>query len=400
MGSEENSALFRLDTAQLCEVARLLRDRVETGLSCDGSQIACIPTYVPRRSSVPDGEAAVLDLGGTNLRAARVCFAGGRPEICSGPEGGLLPIRRGEPLPRTTYLAVQAEALLKVLAEGRPLPLGYCFSYPASARLDGDATLIRWTKGVDIPGVVGEPVGALVADEVKRMGGQIGHVVVVNDTVAALYASLAGAEVDGYIGLIVGTGTNMATFCAAPQVPKLSSDLATRFPSLPINLESGNFAPAHLNRFDEMLDASSENPGFQRFEKAVSGAYLGRLFALAMPSVPFDKDSGAQGVVELLERPDSSEEVRELARAILDRSSDLVAASLAGLCLILAAEKPLHTVRVLAEGSLFWKAPGYESRVRASLDRILLALGLDTRCCIVSMPNANLIGTAIASLAS
>ena len=41
-----------------------------------------------------------------------------------------------------------------------------------------------------------------------------------------------------------------------------------------INLESGNFSPPHLTTADDALDRASDNPGAQRFEKAVPGAWL------------------------------------------------------------------------------------------------------------------------------
>lgn len=37
--------------------------------------------------------------------------------------------------------------------------IGYCFSYPAKSLLNGDAELIKWTKGVNIAGMEGNPVG-------------------------------------------------------------------------------------------------------------------------------------------------------------------------------------------------------------------------------------------------
>ena len=44
---------------------------------------------------------------------------------------------------------------------------------------------------------------------------------VVNDTLASLFAGLTDNSYDEYIGLIVGTGTNMATFIPADKIEKL-----------------------------------------------------------------------------------------------------------------------------------------------------------------------------------
>ena len=43
-----------------------------------------------------------------------------------------------------------------------------------------------------------------------------------NDTVASLFAGLTDNSYDAYIGLIVGTGTNMATFIPADKIKKLN----------------------------------------------------------------------------------------------------------------------------------------------------------------------------------
>lgn len=399
MTTSSPAAEFLLTRNQLVDVALELGRRLQEGLAADGQEIACFPTYLGVGSANLSGEALVLDLGGTNLRAARVRVTAGQPELTAGPAGAQLPIRRGEPLPTETYLEIQTSALQAAAPEaGEALPLGYCFSYPAKAQLDGDAVLTRWTKGVDIPGVVGQPVGALLREHAASVGLQLPKVVVINDTVAALYASLALGPADGYIGLIVGTGTNMASFFSAHAVPKMPQELHKTFPTLPVNLESGNFKPPHMNRYDDLLDEQSENPGYQRFEKSVSGAYLGRLFALACASCPFDRERGAQGLVELLADANASVEHRELAQSILNRSADYVAASLAGLCAYLNGFGTLGTVRILAEGSLFWKAPGYASRVEHSLQSICEALGQKTRCIIAPLPHANLFGTAFAVL--
>lgn len=392
---------FRLTSSQLVDAALELCSRLQDGLSADGREIACYPTFLGVGGADLAGEALVLDLGGTNLRSARIRVTAGQPALAAGPFESQLPIRRGEPLPTDVYLEMQTRALHAAWSSvSNALPLGYCFSYPAEAQLDGDAVLTRWTKGVDIPNVVGKAVGGLLRGHAANSGLTLPRVVVLNDTVAALYASLALGPADGYIGLIVGTGTNMASFFDSGAIAKLPEGIAQHFPSLPVNLESGNFNPPHMNRCDHLLDQQSENPGFQRFEKAVSGAYLGRLFALACPGCGFDKERGAQGLVELLSDAHVAPDQKELAQAIVNRSADYVAASLAGLCAHLNRSTQLATVRILAEGSLFWKAPGYSQRVQESLALLCHSMNLSTRCLVAPLPHANLFGTALAVLGS
>jgi hexokinase len=381
---------FNLAPDQLLDMAQDFAIGVGLGLAQDGQEIKALITYVTP-CATPEREALVVDLGGTSVRAARVAV-GPTPRILSGPAVSDLPVVRGVPLSRTNFLAVQTELLGQVCST-RPLPLGYCFSYPARSLDDGDAILLNWTKEVFVPDTEGHRVGQMLARAACAAGVPVSTPTVVNDTVAALLAGLAGESVDGYIGVIVGTGTNMAVHLPSSAIPKFPSGLSwpTR---LPVNLESGNYSPPCLNAVDDAVDMASKNPGDQRLEKAVSGAYLGRLLAAAAPGSTFDGESGSAGVVAQA----GGGPLAPLASAILNRSADLVAASLAGLVTIHPAQAQI--IRVVAEGGLFWGAAGYVKRVRKTLGRLLPLLersGLAIE--IVARENANLIGTALATTA-
>ncbi len=381
---------FHLTADLLLDMAQDFATGVTLGLAQDGQEIKALVTYVTP-SATPEREALVVDLGGTSVRAARVAV-GPTPRTISGPAVADLPIVGGVALSRTDFLAVQTE-LLSQICSTRPLPLGYCFSYPARSLDDGDAILLNWTKEVFVPDTEGRRVGRMLARAAQAAGVPVSTTTVVNDTVAALLAGLAGEPVDGYIGLIVGTGTNMAVYMPASAIPKFPSGLSwpTR---LPVNLESGNYSPPCLTAIDDAVDMASENPGVQRLEKAVSGAYLGRLLAAAEPTAPFDGESGSAGVVAQA----GGGPLAVLASAILNRSADLVAASLAGLATIHPRQS--KTIRVVAEGGLFWGAPGYAKRVQATLATLLPRLGrpgLEIE--VVAREQANLVGTALATAA-
>ncbi|MBM4354599.1 MAG: hypothetical protein FJ109_12565 [Deltaproteobacteria bacterium] len=158
------------------------------------------------------------------------------------------------------------------------------------------------------------------------------------------------------------------------------------------------------------MDRGSEHPGQQRFEKAVSGAYLGRLLKAACPDAPMDADAGSQAVVDLAQgrmpasRPDAAQrgtpmaevgpDLAALARAILRRSSRLVGASIAALATSIPATG--NRCRVVAEGSLFWKAPGYVDDVTDALAATLSGLGRpELRSTVVRVADANLAGAAL-----
>ncbi|MFH1531791.1 MAG: hypothetical protein ABIK09_13785 [Pseudomonadota bacterium] len=384
---------YRLTENQLTEVADLLAARVEEGLAAEGRELRCLPAWLARPRGGLSGEALALDAGGTNMRAARLRLAPGAATFLAGPAGGPLPTGRDGPIDAAAFFDPQA-ALLREIASG-DLPLGYCFSYPAVVGPDRDAVLLRWTKEVRVEGVVGQPVGALLREALLRAGAPQRGVTVLNDTVACLMAGAtlpAAGDADGMIGLIVGTGTNMATFFGRDRLTKLGAGHGGPDP-MAVNLESGNFTPACLTETDDRLDAGSETAGTQRFEKAVSGVYLGKLLASEIPGLQGVAARGAAAVTALRDQPAAPPLVRELATALLDRSADLVAAGLAGLARLLVPHG--GTLLLQAEGGLFWGALGYAVRVDQTLGRLL---GDGTTVTIHSMENANLIGAAVAAL--
>lgn len=355
---------FRLDLRQLCDVALALEARVREGLAADDREVKALPAFLRPPTSRVSGEALVVDAGGTNVRAARVRLGGEGDAILSGPKEARLPVR-GDPetLSAEGFWKLQA-GLVGDCDPVAGLPLGYCFSYPSRVHDDRDATLITWTKGVDIPGVEGQRVGAPLAQALAGRGLEPRRTVVLNDTVAALLGgSATAADPERVIGLICGTGTNMAAFFRPNVAPKLA---AFGPDPMAVNLESGNFHPPHLTAIDEDFDASGDKRGQQRFEKAVAGYALPFLFERLVPNVPgFDPHRGTAQLVDI--RASGLGPTRDAADVLLDRSADLIAAGLWGVARVVGGTTPLT---VLAEGSLLWKTPGYRERVLATLQRL------------------------------
>lgn len=381
-----------LSSSQLGEVRDALASAIRLGLREDDTAVRALPAHLPPPPDDLAGDALVVDTGGTNMRAAVVRLAAGRaPEVLQGPVQRRLPMRDGgaQGLDAHAFFRMQAELAQEVGAPAG-LPVGYCFSYPSEVYEDRDARLLAWTKGIDIPGVEGSLVGSGLRAALSEAGLSPGPVRVLNDTVASL---LAGARAfDGnpahVLGLIAGTGTNMAGFHDASTAPKL----AGRRTPMAINYESGNANPPHLTAADEAVDAASDNPGRQRFEKAVSGFYLPFVFAELCPEHPFDPLEGTGPLVTLADGgPDGP--ARRTARALLDRSADLVAAGLAAS--LVSYPEDARRVGILAEGSLFWRATGYADRVQSTLRALLPA----AREFVLLEPHeANLVGAACAAL--
>lgn len=398
--------IFELTSDQLKEIAISLEAKIKAGLDKENTEILCIPTYITPNVDNLTGKAVVLDLGGTNYRAAAVEFRGGELLVC--PKNGSkkdLQVMKSPGFTQTDLFKEQASLLSDLIQSGATFPVGYCFSYPAESLLDGDAKLLRWTKGVDIKEMINQPVGRSLLDYLNTLGkAKFEKPKVINDTVASLFAGLAQKGYDAYIGLIVGTGTNMAGFIQSDKIGKLNPECNLEG-WIPVNLESGNFHPPHLTEVDNRVDALSDNKGAQRFEKAVSGMYLGEVFKAAFPDEKFDKNIDGQALNYMLNHPTENEEkYMAIARAIYERSAELVAASLAGFILVLIShDNSVKRIRLTAEGSLFWSenknGQNYNDVVLAQLHKLLGELGhADVQVEIGKIENANLIGSAIAAL--
>jgi len=107
---------------------------------------------------------------------------------------------------------------------------------------------------------------------------------IINDTVGTLVAHSYG-DPGTRVGVILGTGTNAAYVEQASRIPKYKGDIP---PSgeMVINIEWGAFdnekVVLPITKYDVMLDRETPNPGWQTFEKLISGMYLGEIVRLAL----------------------------------------------------------------------------------------------------------------------
>jgi hexokinase len=389
-----------LSPDDLSAVRRALVARLREGAIEDGREVAMLPAWLAPPRAGLHGDAVAIDAGGTNLRAAHVVASeDGDVRIAGRIQEEPLPGAAGRPEATLDDFFAAHARLVSRLGAPQGLPIGYCFSYPTAVRTDGDAVLLRWTKEVRVPGLEGERVGALLAEHLARRGIVPGPVFVLNDTIATLAAGsrVSGVVRERAVGLIVGTGSNIGAYLPIALLKKVS---APAWPSdlMAVNFESGAFSPPGLGPADADVDAASVEPGAQRFEKAVSGAYLGRLLAAAARRLGLELPHGAEESAEVsrLAGDGTGSAVGILARALLDRSADLVAAALAATGDVIGGEGDLH---VCAEGSLIVKGPGFAARVGASLDRMLSERGGAGRARISFGRDANLVGSALSVLA-
>ncbi len=396
---------FKLKPSQLKHIALDLEDKIENGLKNDNTEIKSIPTYIHPLSCGAEGQAVVLDWGGTNYRAAVINFAGGVANISPKKAGSIdLSATTTKGFSQEDLIAKQCEFVNEIELPAKA-PIGYCFSYPADCMPNGDAELIRWTKGIDIKEMIGNPVGKPLLDQLNKAGKtEFTGIKVINDTVASLFAGLTNPNFDAYIGLIVGTGTNMAAFINADKIPKIESSLNWQGLT-PVNLESGNFNPPHLTKYDELVDEKSNNKGSQRFEKAVSGMYIGQILREAFPEDGFDERTDGKALTDIINAPDQHKGKHvKAAKAIYKRSAKLVAASLAGLIdMLILHDKSIKRVRITAEGSLFWSevtdCKDYNKVVKSTLKELLSNMEhKNVKVNIAEIESANMIGSGIAAL--
>jgi hexokinase len=416
-----------LDVAAIDPEA-MLRDfdrEMARGLDGAPDALPMIPAFITiDRPVPPDTRVAVLDAGGTNLRAATVWFDGhGKPHIED--------LARAR-MPGTTA-EVSADAFYNVLADmlaplaRRTAAVGFCFSYPAEITPDCDARLIRWTKQLKVPSVVNTMVGSGLRAHLARRGCDR-PVTVLNDTVATLLAGKSAGltrRYGSYVGLILGTGTNTAYVERNANIRKRTG--LDPSGAMTINCESGSFARAPRSRFDERFDATLPDCGSYAFEKMISGAYLGGLGGTVLHAAAAAGLFSPAAAVAILAMPAPGNKELDLfchnpyeppepfaalplteddrraaigvctpvyARAALFAAVNIAAAVIrTG-----SGQDPLHPVAVTIDGSTYYRtlAAAFPSRVQGHLRALLEPRGLHYE--LLAVDEAPIIGAAVAGL--
>jgi hexokinase len=162
--------------------------------------------------------------------------------------------------------------------------LGFTFSFPLQQVSIKKGFLIQWTKGFTASDVEGKDIGKLLQDALKRQGLSVEVTAIVNDTVGAL-VSHSYADPATYIGVIIGTGTNAAYLEQIEEIPKWTGPRPVGGEMI-INMEWGAFdnegVVLPFTPYDLQLDRDSAHPKEQRFEKMISGFYLGEIVRLVV----------------------------------------------------------------------------------------------------------------------
>jgi len=234
---------------------------MEAGLAGQKSTLRMLPSYLGvEPETPPSGEVVAIDAGGTNIRIALVSFKPGEAPVVGRLEKHLIPGSEGAVSSDEFFTSISGYIGDRTEESDS---VGFCFSFPCEIGADRDGKILLFDKEVKVNGSSGKIIGAELNAAFARDGKGPLSVTVVNDTVAALIGAVLAHGVSGmggYIGLIYGTGFNICYY--EPEKGML------------INIEAGGYGGARQSVCDAEIDAGSENPGDQRLEKMVSGAYF------------------------------------------------------------------------------------------------------------------------------
>ncbi|XP_040897331.1 hexokinase-2 [Toxotes jaculatrix] len=277
---------LRLSREQLLEVKHRMSEEMVRGLSRrthEQTSVKMLPTYV---RSTPDGtehgDFLALDLGGSSFRVLLVRVRSEKRQnvdihqkIYSIPQETMQ--GTGEELFSHIVNCI-ADFLEYMGMRGASLPLGFTFSFPCHQSKLDQGILLRWTKGFKASGCEGQDVVTLLKDAVcRRQEFDLNFVAVVNDTVGTMM-TCGYEDPKCEVGLIVGTGTNVCYMEEMYNIDLVESNDGR----MCVNMEWGAFGDNgelddFCTEFDHIVDDFSNSPGKQRYEKMISGMYLGEI---------------------------------------------------------------------------------------------------------------------------
>uniref|UniRef100_A0A674IE67 Hexokinase-2 n=1 Tax=Terrapene triunguis TaxID=2587831 RepID=A0A674IE67_9SAUR len=283
---DETLAEFKLTHEQLLQIKKRMRSEIEAGLrkkTHENAKVKMLPTFV---RSTPDGtengDFLALDLGGTNFRVLLVKIRSGkRRTVEMHNKIYAIPIEvmqgTGEEL-FDHIVSCISDFLDYMGIKGARLPLGFTFSFPCKQTSLDAGILLNWTKGFKATDCEGEDVVYLLREGIRRREEfDLDVVAVVNDTVGTMM-TCAYEEPNCEIGLIVGTGSNACYMEEMRNVEMVEGDQGR----MCVNMEWGAFGDNGClddirTIYDKAVDDYSLNAGKQRYEKMISGMYLGEI---------------------------------------------------------------------------------------------------------------------------
>ena len=246
------------------------------GLCGKTSSLPMLPTYLSVGARPVNRRCIALDAGGTNFRAALLSFDENGVPTVEYKQKMPMPGTQGR-IGKRDFFRQIAEALLPIADTSDEI--GFCFSFPSEILPNREGRLIDFCKEVLVNDARDMMIGQELNAALAEYGCAPKRITILNDTTAALLSGVSDpALYDGYIGFILGTGTNVCYAEKTAQIGKIKHP----GDSMIVNVEYGMYSGFVRGEFDRELDARSEIPHDHLAEKMISGAYFGKLTYLTV----------------------------------------------------------------------------------------------------------------------
>ncbi len=219
----------------------------------------------------------VIDAGGTNFRIMIAQYQKGQLTIKrfkNYPMPGSL-----SPIDKEEFFLTLAKYIFPYLKDfPKVRRIGFCFSYPINISKNKDGYVTNLSKDIRINGLKKTLLIKNIKQKLKDLSSAKSFTdslksiefILVNDTTATL---LAGKYFQGeqfnYLGLVIGTGFNLAI--------EVAQEI--------INTEIGDYSDMEMNRVDTLVNEASLNPTNCLSEKRISGRYFGSNFLYYLKSL-------------------------------------------------------------------------------------------------------------------
>ncbi len=382
-------------------ITQAMLDEMEAGLQGKSSSLPMLPSFITLLEDVPVGKPLiVLDAGGTNFRSSLVTFQEDGEILVEGFKKRPMPGIDREVSADEFYGAL-ADHMVHIADKSDHI--GFCFSYATEILPSREGIPLYFSKEVKAKGVLNKPLGEGLLNALAERGVDVSKkkVAILNDTVATLLAAKARTmdkEYSGYIGFILGTGTNTAYLENGQRIGKIDS--AYRNEDQIVNMESGCFGLVGGD-LDQAFDGGTKHPGESLFEKKISGAYLGPLVRvvlqqaakeglfspetantiLALESLSnIESDDfmhnprkGKSPLTQLIKHPEDITTVVAIIDGVVERATKLAACNLSAVVLRgNAGEDPSLPICINADGTTFYKNHNFAVRVHRYLQEFLV----------------------------
>ncbi len=382
-------------------ITQAMLDDMEAGLHGKPSSLPMIPSFITLLEDIPVGKPLiVLDAGGTNFRSSLVTFQADGEILVEGFKKRPMPGLDREVSADEFYGAL-AEHMVHIADKSDHI--GFCFSYATEILPSREGIPLYFSKEVKAKEVLNKPLGEGLLRALADRGVDVSHkkVAILNDTVATFLAAKARTmdkAYSGYVGFILGTGTNTAYLEDGQRIGKI--DPSYRNEAQIVNMESGCFGLVGGD-LDQALDATTKHPGESLFEKKISGAYLGPLVHVVLQQAAkeglFSKETanellstkslsniesddfmhnpwkGKSPLTEILKTSEDITTAVALIDGVVERATKLAACNLSAV--VLRGDTgvdPSLPVCINADGTTFYKNYNFSARVHRYLQEFLV----------------------------